>query len=286
MLGLSRKKETAPRVSRWWPLLLVLPVVLAVFLTAGLFLRMYSERSEWSSVSTAVGDYRRLPLADGSTLELNTATEVRYRLSEAVRELDLTAGEARFRVAHDAERPFVVIARDTVVRAVGTEFTVRIHENGKVDVVVAEGVVAVSHQPREGALRELLFGRVVPLDGGTAVPERNMVTDDAGRLAVVQMTRAKIEAHDAWRSNMLVFDETPLSEIVEEFNRFNRRKLEIADPDIGNVPIGGRYRPRDVEGFLRNLATVMKIQVVIVRSGDDQDVLRLYGAQSEGILSP
>jgi hypothetical protein len=63
------------------------------------------------------------------------------------------------------------------------------------------------------------------------------------------MTRAKIEAHDAWRSNMPVFDETPLSEIVEEFNRFNRRKLEIADPSIGNVPIGGRYpRHRPVGG--------------------------------------
>jgi ferric-dicitrate binding protein FerR (iron transport regulator) len=83
MLGLPRKREAAPWERRRWPLLM-LSVVLAVFLAAGLILRMYSERSAWSLVSTAIGDYRRLPLPDGSTLELNTATEVRYRLSDAV----------------------------------------------------------------------------------------------------------------------------------------------------------------------------------------------------------
>jgi transmembrane sensor len=162
----------------------------------------------------------------------------------------------------------VVCAEDTVVRAVGTEFTVRIRDNGKVDVVVAEGVVAVSHRVRQSAVRELLYGRTVPLDGGTSIPEKRMATDDGGRLAVVAMTRAKVEAHDAWRTNMLIFDDTPLRDIVDEFNRYNRRKLQISNPSIGGVLIGGRYRPRDVEGFLLNLSEVMKVRVVEKPSSD------------------
>ena len=278
MLDMPREEGTAPRAVRWRVMLVALGIALTVFLAAGLGVRMYSERSGWESVSTAIGDYRRLPLSDGSTLELNTASEVHYRLSEKVRELALTAGEARFRVAHDAERPFVVFAGDTVVRAVGTEFTVRIRETGKVDVVVAEGVVAVIHRARDGVVRELLYGRrAAPLAGGTLVEERASVTDDRGRLSVVEMTRREIEAHDAWRNNMLVFEQMPLREIAAEFNRYNRRKLEIADEITGSVPIGGRYKTSDVDGFVYRLGTVMKIRVVEMRAGDGSGaVLRIY----------
>lgn len=283
MLELPREEGTAPRAVRWRGRLLALSAALAVFLAAGLGVRMYSERSGWESVSTAIGDYRRLPLSDGSTLELNTATEVRYRLSAKVRELDLAAGEARFRVAHDVARPFVVSAGDTVIRAVGTEFTVRIRETGKVDVVVAEGVVAVVHRARGGLMRELLYGpRAVPLEGGTLVEEHAMVTDDGGRFSVVEMTRRDIEVHDAWRNNMLVFEEMSLREVVAEFNRYNRRKLEIADETIGSVPIGGRYKTGDVDGFVSRLGTVMKIRVVEIRGGDGSGaVLRLYSPVQE-----
>jgi transmembrane sensor len=233
-------------------------------------------------VSTAIGDYRRLPLSDGSTLELNTATEVRYRLSERVRLLDLTTGEARFRVAHDPSRPFVVFAADTVVRAVGTEFTVRIRDNGKVDVVVAEGVVAVSHREREGVVRELLYRLKVPLAGGTPVPEKKMVTDDRGRFYVAEMTRAKIEARDAWRSNLLVFEDMPLSQIVDEFNRYNRQKLEIAGSALGTRRMGGRYQPRDVERFLQNLSMVVSIRVA-AEEGKSGPVRRIYLSEQAGV---
>jgi transmembrane sensor len=280
MVAQPREEDAAPRAGRrraGWVLL----GALAVFLAAAVAWRMYSERSGWSSVSTAIGDYRRLPLSDGSTLELNTATEVRYRLTEHVRLLDIRAGEARFRVAHDPQRPFIVSARDTVIRDVGTEFTVRIRDNGKVDVVVSEGMVAVSHWRRQTRLRELLRGREVPLQGGTPVPEKTLVTDDGGRFATVELTRAKVEAHDAWRNNMLIFDETPLRDIVEDFNRYNRRKLEIVDPAMGSVQIGGRYRPRDVEGFLQNLSTVMKIRVSEDHEYGGKVVLRLYPADKD-----
>ena len=251
---------------------------LAVGLTV-LGVRMYSERSGWEEVSTEIGDYRRLPLADGSTLELNTATEVRYRLSEKLRELNLTAGEARFRVAHDVGRPFVVSAGNTVIRAVGTEFTVRIRDAGEVDVVVSEGVVAVVHRTQYGLMHQVLYGREAPaLEGGQRVEEYSMVTDNRGRFSVAEMTRRQIEDHDAWRNNMIVFEEMPLREIVAEFNRYNRRKLAIVDPVIANVPFGGRYRPRDVEGFLENLEKVMKVRVVA--SGGN--ALQIYDAQGLG----
>ena len=283
MLALPRDEDAALRAGRRRKTQVRLLIALVVIVAASFLLRVYVERSGWSSTSTAIGGYRKLPLSDGSTLELNTDTAVRYRLSETARELELTGGEARFRVAHDVGRPFVVFALNTVIRAVGTEFSVRIRDGQRVEVVVADGVVAVSHRVHPSALSELLHGHVVPLEGGTAVPEKTMVTDDGVRLSMAELTWARVEAHDAWRNNMLIFEEAPLREVVEEFNRYDRRKLEIADPAIGEVLLGGRYRPREVEGFLRNLESVIKIRVVEVGNpSGDGVVLRIYSDAAKG----
>lgn len=281
MIGSPREKSPEPRAHGWLPALIAAPVALTAFLAAVLLLPVYSHTFGWSSVSTGVGDYQRLPLSDGSTLEVNTASEVRYRLSETSREIYLAAGEARFRVAHEERRPFVVLAANTMVRAVGTEFTVRIRHDDTVDVVVAKGVVSVSHRVRESAMREFLHGRVMSVGGGTRVAEKSMVTDDGAHLVMAEMSRVGIEAHDAWRNNMLIFNEKPLRDIVEEFNRYNRRQLKIADARLANVPIGGRYQLRDVEGFLRNLHDVVKIRVEEERDAlGDQPALVIYPASA------
>ena len=283
MLGVPQEEGTVPRVVRWRAIWVTSAAALAVLLVTGLGVRIYSERSGWESVSTAIGNYRRLPLADGSTLEWNTASEVRYRLTEQIRELDLAAGEARFRVAHDTRRPFVVSAGDTVVRAVGTEFTVRIRERRNVDVVVAEGVVAVTRRVRDGRVRELLFGQQVPpLEGGTAVEEHHMLTDEGGRLGIAGMIQRDIEAHDAWRTNLLIFDEMPLQQVAAEFNRYNRRKIEIDNETIGRVPISGRYKTSDIDGFLARLGTMMAIRVVDEEEAGAR-VLRVQGVREQGI---
>ncbi len=59
------------------------------------------------------------------------------------RQIFLRKGEAHFQVAHDRTRPFLVHAGDAVVRAVGTEFEVRLRNDQHVDVVVNEGRVEV-----------------------------------------------------------------------------------------------------------------------------------------------
>jgi transmembrane sensor len=155
-------------------------------------------------------------------------------------------------------------------------------ETGKVDVVVAEGVVTVMHRPRASVIRQLLHGSYAPpLKGGAAVDQLHMVTDDGGRLTLVEMSRRQIDAHDAWRTNRLVFEDIPLREIVAEFNRYNQTKLEIQDPRIGAVPLGGRYSPRDVDGFLKHLATMMPVRVARETSPGGQQLLRLYGVDAE-----
>src|SRR5690606_23248529 len=73
---------------------------------------------------TALGEVLRLPLADGSAVTLNSASEIRVDFSASHRQIDLLRGEALFDVARDVRRPFVVAADGVEVVAVGTSFSV------------------------------------------------------------------------------------------------------------------------------------------------------------------
>src|SRR3546814_8812761 len=88
--------------------------------------------------ATAVGGFQRLPLADGSRVDLNTNSRLDVAYSKAVRRLDLEQGEAFFKVAKDAQRPFVVHAGAWRVTAVGTAFTVRMR-GGDIEIGRAQG---------------------------------------------------------------------------------------------------------------------------------------------------
>src|SRR5262249_19085135 len=94
------------------------------------------------SYGTERGEHRSVTLAGGSSVELNAVSKIRVRFSTHERAVDLLAGQALFRVAKDATRPFVVVTGDTHVRAVGTQFDVN-RKGSRTIVTVLEGRVSV-----------------------------------------------------------------------------------------------------------------------------------------------
>ena len=96
-----------------------------------------------SVAETAVGEQRTVTLPDGSSVELNTASQVAIRYTARTRAVQLTRGEAHFTVASDRSRPFSVHAAGRVVTAVGTAFTVQLRRDA-VEVTVAEGRVRLA----------------------------------------------------------------------------------------------------------------------------------------------
>jgi transmembrane sensor len=87
--------------------------------------------------TTQVGGFQRVVLEDGSVLQLNTDSVAKVRYATDARKVDLMKGEAYFQVAHEATRPFLVTAVGKTLRAVGTEFTVRVRGRNAVEVTVA-----------------------------------------------------------------------------------------------------------------------------------------------------
>lgn len=192
---------------------------------------------------TDLGEVRRVSLADGSTAAINTQSAIDVTLAPELRRVKLSRGEAWFRVAKDAERPFVVEAGDVRVRAVGTAFSVRRREEG-VEVLVTEGVVEVwradglAHRARVAAGEKAFVSRAQPAQAVVAAPDE---IDDAL----------------AWRQGQIVLTGMTLAEAASEFNRYNRRKLVIDETDLAGERLVGRFRTDEPDTFARAAASTL-----------------------------
>jgi transmembrane sensor len=211
--------------------------------------------------STAIGEFRRVVLEDGSAISLNTNTTVHVRFLRTERAVTLVQGEALFDVAHDKQRPFEVTAGVTVLRDVGTSFSVRLRDNKSVDVAVSEGSVAINPP----------FGPIV----GSA----RIGSIRAGAAHFRAAAAGEIEQRLAWTGGRLSFAGARLADVIAEFNRYNTRLLLIEDPSLGDTHIGGTFPATDPEGFATALELLFPIRARAERRADGTRVIRLESAR-------
>jgi len=265
-----------PPKKRKLPLLAVAATVL-VF-AVGAIAWIVVSRAGWQVYETEFGGFQRIALADGSTAMLNTDSRIRARMSPGRREIVLDRGEALFTVAHDTKRPFDVTAGDTVVRAVGTAFSVRLMDHKQVNVIVAEGRVSID--PPDDSLDSKL-PQPVALPTISTLSAGQAVSVKAHRLKIQKIADEDVSRKLAWTQGRIWFDRVSLAEAVAEFNRYNRRQLVIEDPAIAGMHIGGTFEATDLDSFVAALET-FGIRVETTRSKADDpssEVIRLTRAE-------
>ncbi|MEM0911353.1 MAG: FecR domain-containing protein [Pseudomonadota bacterium] len=192
-------------------------------------------------------------LDDGSTLILNADSAVQSRMTEKERHIDLLHGEALFKVQHDAKRPFVVETGSTRVKAVGTAFVVkRINED--IQVIVTEGIVEVSQEneiretnlaPHQTHSFRLGKNESVFITNGIAGQKRNIDS------SVVT----------AWQDGMLIFDDTPLNEVLIQINRYTPYDIRFNLGLRNNEPITGTFFIKELDKQLSALASSLDLKL-------------------------
>jgi transmembrane sensor len=224
--------------------------------------------SETQVLATAVGQHRNVVLADGSIVSLNTNTIVETNLGHRAREIYLRKGEAHFDVAPDRSRPFLVHAGDAVVQAIGTEFEVRVRPDQHVDVLVNEGRVEV-RPDAPAPTPQALDTRAVPTAVVTvrAVSAGQALSTATINYPVTPVSQEQLSSDLAWREGAVVFDSEPLSEAIAEIQRYTDARIVISDPGIASLPVGGRFKTDDLQGFLDGLQAALPI--TIRRTADD-----------------
>jgi transmembrane sensor len=214
------------------------------------------------SYSTGIGERHTVNLPDGSTVVINARSRIDVDYTSGERIIELRAGQAFFKVAKDPARPFIVRSKGASVRAVGTQFDVYRKERGTI-VTVVEGRVAVTSAGESARRRP-------------AAPPETLV---AGEQAIVtsqiarQSRLAQPQVAIAWTEGLLMFDGAPLSEVVQEFNRQNVKRLVLTDPALADLRISGTFPASGAERIVRFLQE--RFGVVITETDDEIRIARL-----------
>jgi transmembrane sensor len=198
------------------------------------------------SYATAIGGQKKFTLPDGSVVTLNTNSRIDVELLKDRRDVHLVHGEAYFDVVHDKTRPFTVYANRYVVRDIGTAFAVHLLEKGLVNVRVAKGSVEIAAPTREGKVSEDAKSLGVLVAGQDVVfgekIERSAVVSDA-----------ELGRKLAWRQGQLIYSGQPLSEVLDDISRYSDIEIELADPALRNLPVGGAFSVNQTDAIFAAL---------------------------------
>lgn len=153
---------------------------------------------ESHTVVVPEGKDMKLTLADGTQVWLNANSRFTYPTAFAGKERKVTLqGEAYFKVAHDAQHPFIVKAGDMQTRVLGTEFNVDASDAAHPHVTLVQGSVSVS----------------------SAVGNMDKVIvpgEDAALNAQGEITVSHVDTNDVgcWKDGIQLFDDVTLRNIL------------------------------------------------------------------------
>ncbi|MCA1323449.1 FecR domain-containing protein [Herbaspirillum sp. alder98] len=198
-----------------------------------------------------VGEQRRIMLADGSLLILNTDSAVDVVFDERQRLIRLHAGEIlvetsshRGSAAGADARPLSVMTRDGQVRALGTRFTVRRFDD-RSEVAVIDQAVEVTPQRSPGQRQVVTGGQRMAFNG-----ERSFAVTSG-------------EAQDDWTSGSLVVNDWRLGEVIAELARYRNGHMQC-DPAVADIRVSGAFPVTDTDRALAVLVRSFPLRVTFL----------------------
>jgi transmembrane sensor len=224
--------------------------------TAAVVLISVSAGMWWSRqpsvIQTAIAEQRVVWLPDGSRVTVGPRTRMAYRFTASKRALTLHEGQAYFEVQKAPDRPFIVETRRGRIVAVGTAFSVDIMPD-RLNVVVAQGTVRIETPPQ--------FSK-----GNVPAPAAEVVVT-AGRRYVSALSGSRVDALPAsaapvpWREGRLAYYGDPLSAVVSDLGRYVPDRIELADPELGELRYTGTVFPEDVADWIASLPEAFPVRV-------------------------
>ena len=231
---------------------------LAASLAVFIGIRLTSVEPDAVRYATKTGEMRTIALADGTTVEMNTASTLAVTFTGQERHVTLDQGEALFRVAKDGARPFLVTVGGRDVRDVGTVFNI-LRDHTRTVVTVESGKVSVL--PGDAGARD----KPVLLSAGDQLAAEDGAGDAVNHVDPAQAT--------SWRQGYLTYKEAPLSVVVSDLNRYFSGRIFLADKDAGGRRFSGVLKIDDEDAVLNRLAQLLPL--VVDREGDGEVALRL-----------
>ncbi len=218
---------------------------LAAALGAGVVTR-YMLDTRGQNYATRRGEIRLVPLADGSSVTLNTSSRIAVAFDGGQRVVHLLEGEALFSVVDDKARTFLVQAGDTLVSAGLGQFSVSRLVDEPVKVLVQAGAIEV--RGRFDAKPPVRLGSNSGLDVTANGPQLHA-------LSPAEVSRALV-----WREGMLAFEDVTLDKAVAQFARYSDLHIVLDDSALKHETVTGLFAATDPQGFVQAVAPVLNLR--------------------------
>ena len=241
---------TRNRPRRRWRYTSVAATLVLLLIAGGLF---YGYRTEiinqlhpvaYCSVSVSSGSRQQVQLADGTKIYLNAGSQLRYptRFSPNRRQVFLE-GEGFFEVTPDPARPFLIQSGGLTTQVIGTSFNLQAYpEDAAHRVTVVSGTVQVSHSTTAQ--------RTVLQPGQQAVYS-------AKEQVLTRVSVPDASAFSGWTDGILMFDNTPLPEVILVLNRKYDVHIQLANDRLNDCRIFGTFKQASLEATLEVICKLM-----------------------------
>ena len=236
---------------------------------------------------TSIGEHSSHTLEDGSVLTLNSNSQVEVIYTQSKRVIILSRGEAHFDVISEPNRPFEVYAGNRMVKAVGTAFSVyRLKNNievlvteGKVDLAIIESTLLLkpeslsinSEHEKQNLSANVIENKVTviaSLEAGQSISIA--ISSDSLDTPVVEYAQGDLVRKLSWLDGRLVFAGESLEEVVAEVSRHTPLLIEVTDPELRKLRIGGQFQVGETDALFDVLESGFGVKITRINKGHVQ----------------
>ena len=202
-----------------------------------------SQLSEESrhEIYTEKGVKAKITLPDGSAVWLNSDTRITYpdKFASDIREVHFS-GEAYFDVVSDSLRPLVISTnKDFKIEVLGTRFNVRSYDNdNEAQTTLYSGSLNVVSKGASST-----FGKVKEIVT-TLKPSESCIIRAKQNPILIKPADANKQV--AWKEGRIIFESTPLSEVIKMLERWHGTEFLVKDPSIYRFDITARFRSESI----------------------------------------
>jgi transmembrane sensor len=237
--------------------------------------------------TTSIGEHSTHTLEDDSVLTLNSNSQVEVYYTLSKRVINLLRGEAHFDVVSDPNRPFEVYAGNRMIKAVGTAFSVYRLENnievlvteGKVDLAIIESTLLV--KPKIFSKDKIDFNQKLSPDSieNTATVIASLKAGQSISIPissysldtpVVEYAQGDLVRKLSWLDGRLVFAGESLQEVVAEVSRHTPLIIEVMDPELKKLRIGGQFQAGETDALFDVLESGFGVEITHINKGHVQ----------------
>ncbi|WP_427872515.1 FecR family protein [Flavobacterium sp. MMS24-S5] len=211
------------------------------------FFYQTSNAVESKQFAVKLGEHAKIELSDGTQIWLNAGSVLKYpkEFKGDTREVYLS-GEAFFDVAKDKKHPFIIHTNKMDTKVLGTSFNVQAYPDQTTqEVSVATGRVNVK----------------------STVTEENVYVTP-GQKVVFKSQDNKLQAFkdipvnaiSLWRKNIMVFEETPLPEVVATINRNYNVSIEVKNKNLNALKISAYFKELPADQVIGLVCNIINAQ--------------------------